>query len=127
MPSNLTCNGCKRTFIYPAKETKTLPMVKITYPFGCSTDEKTETHEPIIIEKSVCPFCYEPDIAVQEEPLQQEKIGNVYVYELTTGPQTELDKLLADGYVPMNRTSKQYVLEKPAAKTGLEKLGDAEQ
>ena len=125
MPSNLVCNICKRTFIYPEKQ--------ITYQFNGIDDPKNAKFihpgdsVPISqIEKQVCPFCYEPDIAVQEEPLQQEKIGNVYVYELTTGPQTELDKLLADGYVPMNRTSKQYVLEKPAAKTGLEKLEEAE-
>ena len=128
MPSNLVCNSCKKTFIYPAKlETKTLPMVKIAYPFGCSTDEKTETHEPIIIEKSVCPHCYKPDIAVQEEPAEAQPT-NVYVHDLVSGPNHDEDKLLAAGWKITARYAKQHHLEKyPIGESVLKKLGDVEQ
>ena len=123
MPSNLVCNSCKKTFIYPAKETKTLPMIKIAYPFGCSTDEKTETHEPIIIEKSVCPHCYEPDIAAQEIPVEEK--GEITA--LLSVPNSEVNNKLTEGYKVLE--DKIYAKETIMVKrvNGLEKLGDAEQ
>jgi hypothetical protein len=61
-----------------------------------------------------CPHCGSQDFdEAPAEPVKQEEICNVYIYELTTGAQTELDKLLASGYKVVNRYSKQYHLEKP--------------
>jgi hypothetical protein len=68
-------------------------------------------------ERSVCPFCKSPTYKEYVEPQPEaEEVGNVYIYELTTGPQTELNKLLADGYKIVNRYAKSYALEKPKAK-----------
>ena len=61
------------------------------------------------IEVYVCPFCKSLNISVAPE----ENIEGVYVYELTTGEQHDLDALLKQGYKIVNRYSKQYHLEKP--------------
>lgn len=69
-------------------------------------------------EVQCCPFCLKdtsiPNVCYTE--LAEENVANVYVYDLTTGPQTQLDQLLADGFKIVNRYSKQYHLEKPKAK-----------
>lgn len=96
--------SCGKLFVYPAKLRK--PILESYQPSGLF--EETETH--------VCPYCGSLDIEeYTPEPLPQqvEEIANVYIYDLTTGPQTQLDKLLADGYKIVNRYSKQYHLEKP--------------
>ena len=67
-------------------------------------------------ETKVCPFCNPINAEISEfiEPAPaQEAVSNVYVYDLTSGAQTELDKLLGQGYKIVNRYSKQYHLEKP--------------
>jgi len=92
---------CGKLFLYPAKRETTTPI----------TEVKLEVH--------VCPYCGSIDIEeYTPEPLAQtvEEIANVFIYDLTTGAQTQLDKLLADGYKIVNRYSKQYHLEKPKAK-----------
>jgi hypothetical protein len=66
------------------------------------------------VEHYVCPFCKELTFTEFIEPTPApEEVANVYVYELTSGAQTALDALLAQGYVIVNRYSKQYHLEKP--------------
>ena len=59
----------------------------------------------------VCPDCGNRNIVEYTEPASE--VANVYIYDLGSGPQTELDGLLAQGYVIQNRYSKQYHLEKP--------------
>lgn len=75
---------------------------------------KSRLEEEIVdagtIEKSVCPFCQSLEYAEYTEPELQ--VEAVYVYDLTTGPQTELAGLLAQGYTIKNRYAKQYILEK---------------
>lgn len=63
------------------------------------------------LETYVCPFCQTKEFEEVKEA--DPAVQNVYIYELGTGPQTALDALLADGYVIVNRYSKQYHLEKP--------------
>jgi hypothetical protein len=72
---------------------------------GLSENEWTEF--------TICPDCDDYNRNISEVPDSAQAIGNVYVYELTTGAQTELDKLLADGYLIVNRYAKAYHLEKP--------------
>ena len=107
MPSTLVCGGCQKTFIYPAKLSKWEPSKTVNVG-----DEDTTSQVSDCTELSVCPFCKSPDIIVQEETAKQETVANVYIYELTSGAQTELDGLLARGYRIVNRYSKQYHLEK---------------
>jgi hypothetical protein len=92
---------CKKTFLHLAKQT-------LTYKPANSADY------PIVLEKYCCPYCKSPDYDEEPtEPVKQQEVSNVYVYDLTGGAQIQLDKLLADGYVIVNRFSKQYHLEKP--------------
>lgn len=66
------------------------------------------------IDISVCPFCESKEYSEFVEPA--EDVESVHIYDLTTGPQTELNSLLAQGYKIVNRYSKQYHLEKPKTK-----------
>lgn len=90
--------------------------IKQPVPYMHPADFVTTAH----LETYVCPYCGSRDIEeYTPEPLPQtvEEIGNVYIYDLTSGAQTGLDKLLAEGYKIVNRYSKQYHLERPKAKT----------
>lgn len=79
-----------------------------------------EGSDQVWIEYKACPECaFEYNYKIEEfvEPLPvpiQEAISNVYIHDLTSGAQTALDALLAQGYRIVNRFSKQYHLEKPA-------------
>jgi hypothetical protein len=87
--------NCKKTFMTPAKKTETLT-------------------ENITQETSVCPHYQSVNYEeAQLQPLAQPQIESVYIYDLTSGKQEALDKLLSEGYVIVNRFSKQYHLEKP--------------
>jgi hypothetical protein len=58
-----------------------------------------------------CPFCQ--SLNFDEIPTIEKQVEAVYVHDLTaTGPQTDLDGLLAQGYVIVGRYAKQYILEK---------------
>lgn len=98
MPATLFCNDCGKKFLYAAKQ------VTIT-----NTDS---------IEKHVCPYCL--NLNITEAPIveaEKEQIEAVYVYDLKSGMQTELNELLAQGFEIVARYSKQYHLEKPKRKT----------
>lgn len=91
--------SCKKLFHYPMKI------------------REYEEQMPNFEEIQVCPYCRSPDFTEYIEPAPiQEEIANVYVYDLGSGAQPELDKLLAEGYRIVNRFSKQYHLEKPKPK-----------
>ena len=101
-------------FLYP--RTVTEHTMKPVY----SVDSLKGTCEPLVdwceVQTKRCPVegCGSLSLSeVVEEPVK-EAVSNVYVYELTSGSQTELDKLLASGYKIVNRYSKQYHLEKVA-------------
>lgn len=104
--------SCGKLFVYPSVLTVTInqnPTVAVSN-LAVQGDNQ-QTH--------VCPYCLSPDIEEYipaPEPQPVEEIQNVYIYDLTTGPQTALDQLLAQGYQIVNRYSKQYHLEKPKAK-----------
>jgi hypothetical protein len=101
------CLNCDKLFVYAATVTADRTVALIDEP-----DKESQG----TIEYKVCPYCASRDIEeVTPEPTVPtvEEIGNVYVYDLTSGPQKELDQLLADGYKIVNRYSKQYHLEKP--------------
>jgi hypothetical protein len=115
MPSNLVCTSCKKTFIYPAHVTEITPSFQA--PNSYAPPNWTTSATPMVtdckqVEYTVCPYCRSLDIQTKEETVPQETVAKVYVYELTTGAQTELDKLLAEGFRIVNRYSKQYHLEK---------------
>jgi hypothetical protein len=93
---------CKKHFHYTAKLTEQIIPNSIYTGFPVNN---TET--------SVCPFClskefieYIPPVEPTEQPV------NVLVIDLTTGPQLQVDRALADGYKIVNRYAKSYVLEK---------------
>jgi len=65
-----------------------------------------------VIERSVCPFCDSREYSEYIESTETKQVENVFIYELTTGPQLGLDKLLAEGYEIVGRSVKLYQLEK---------------
>lgn len=106
------CLNCDKLFIYPAIMTRKNVLTLV--------EHRPEPHDDLYgdgnLEWRVCPYCQSKDIEeYTPEPLPQtvEEIANVYIYDLTTGAQTALDQLLAQGYRIVNRYSKQYHLEKP--------------
>jgi hypothetical protein len=101
---NYQCEKCKKVFIHPAKH------VHFLEPKDIAVDEDTTIKAGDTVETDVCPFCFSKDFS---ECADNQDVSNVYVYDLTSGPQTELDGLLALGYRIVNRYSKQYHLEKP--------------
>ncbi|MGA3289481.1 MAG: hypothetical protein ABSD42_04490 [Candidatus Bathyarchaeia archaeon] len=107
------CEKCQKTFIHTAKETQLLTNVTvISKPNG--KENESRIIQDTTLEFSVCPYCQSKDFTEYIEPAPvQEVVSNVYIYDLTSGPQTELDRLLALGYRIVNRYSKQYHLEKP--------------
>jgi hypothetical protein len=80
---------------------------KFTYPAKQNSINE-DSYESL--EVSVCPFCQSKTFDEYQEPVAN--VESVYIYELTSGPQLGLDKLLADGYVIVNRYAKTYSLEK---------------
>ena len=92
---------CNKTFIHTAKA--------VNYSFPKTTGITTD-----YIETAVCPHCGSKNYdETTQAPVVQVQVESVYIYDLTSGPQTALDALLAQGYVIVNRYSKQYHLEKP--------------
>jgi hypothetical protein len=114
------CLNCDKLFVYPAK----LISVGLNGNHHLETAPTAFMHpaDYVItstVEVHVCPYCNSSDIEeYTPAPLPQtvEEIANVFIYDLTTGAQTQLDRLLADGYKIVNRYSKQYHLEKTKAK-----------
>ena len=105
MPSNLKCLICGQAFLYPATLTE--------------TKENGD-----VLESKVCPFCRSIKIDLQEPevPIDVVQPTNVYVYDLKTGANPELDTLLSQGYQIVGRYAKQYNLEKfPQTETKPEK------
>lgn len=102
MPSHLQCQSCSKIFIYAAK------LIEPQKP-----KMNTPEHTYSTIETYVCPFCQSPNIAEQEpEAPVQEQPSNVFVYDLKSGANPELDLLLQDGWKIVSRYAKQYMLEK---------------
>ena len=97
MPAfNLFCTNCQKRFIYASI--------------------KVEMLESSTLETHVCPYCQSIDLTEAPlETVQPVSVEAVYVHDLTTGNQEALNKLLAEGYVIVNRYAKQYHLEKPKA------------
>lgn len=111
------CLDCKKTFANPAKKTVTeyaemggVPVVE------CQ------------VESFVCPHCKSLNIVeVPQVPAVASVTvpEHVVIYEFTAervkqGSQPELDKLLAEGFVPTEKFSKYWVLEKPKQSQKLE-------
>ena len=76
---------------------------------------RSGSSEHNFIEFKVCPVCPHNNAIIEETVETTINVESVYIYELTTGPQTALDALLAQGYVITNRYAKAYHLEKPKA------------
>jgi hypothetical protein len=111
------CETCKKTFIHPAKVTENTysQPQKIVDNTTAGTINLTEFTSLVLkaVETPTCPHCKSKEYVEFVEPIVTEEIANVYIYDLTNGPQTDLDGLLAQGYRIVNRYSKQYHLEKP--------------
>ena len=88
-------------FVHPAKKTER-HWVHEQKDIATSMGTEFETR--------VCPECRA--IHYTENPQPEQQTTNVYIYDLTTGPQAELDGLLAQGYRIVARYAKQYHLEK---------------
>ena len=106
--------SCKKLFHYTAKKTELFYSEKTQ---GIQQLGTVSIFEPVVLsqkETSVCPYCGNLDFTEYIEPAPiQEAVSNVYVYDLTSGAQTALDALLAQGYKIQQRYAKQYFLEKP--------------
>jgi hypothetical protein len=105
---------CGKTFIHPSVITEhTSKNVRF------QADKADVLSGAVIVDwmeekLTVCPFCKSQVITEFVEPtLTPEEIANVYIYDLTSGVQTKLDELLAQGYRIQSRYAKQYFLEKP--------------
>jgi hypothetical protein len=127
------CQKCKERFHYPAKLiTLGMPQddLKMLSAFIAEAPKDSELI-PLIdiftnlkkafdmasLERCVCPFCQSKTFAEYIEPTVTEQTVNVLVIDLTTGPQLQVDRALADGYKIVNRYAKSYVLEKSAKPT----------
>ena len=106
---------CNFTFTHPAKHientSKQIVKGKETTTFDYLPSYPAETTN--ITETYVCPNCNK--INFTEAVEDASAVESVYIYELTSGPQTELNGLLAQGYVIVNRYAKAHHLEKPKA------------
>jgi len=105
--------NCAKQFHYAAKYT----VHQYSKPEVKEQIGTIITVEPIVlstIEEFLCPFCKSKEFTEYIPPTPtQEEIANVYIYDLTSGAQTALDALLAQGYRIQQRYAKQYFLEKP--------------
>ena len=106
------CLNCEKLFVYPAKSSIPVSM-NISEDDAIANVVRTGKFVAQQ-EMHLCPYCGSLDIeeyVLPSEPVAE--VANVYIYDLTSGAQTELDGLLAQGYRIVNRYSKQYHLEKP--------------
>ena len=116
MPSEFVCEKGHR-FVYPAKQSEATTRTVIP---SLEEQNRQETIVKVIAKETHrCPYCDSLDLSVVED--EQPTVG-VYVADLHTGVNTEIDDLLAKGWVITGRYAKQYVLElkeapKPEAKT----------
>lgn len=82
------------------------------FVYAATANEWKETTS-VSLEKHVYPYCQSLTFSeYTEQPEAQAPVEAVYVYDLTTGMQDGLNKLLAEGFEIVNRFSKQYHLEK---------------
>ena len=100
------CEECGKTFIYAAKVTHFLEPKEI------QKNEDTTLTVGDWVEASVCPFCQSLNFTEYIESVEAQPVEAVYVYDLTSGMQEGLNKLLAEGFEIIARYSKQYMLEK---------------
>jgi hypothetical protein len=105
------CQKCKERFHHPAKQTHFFE------PKNIEINEDTTIKVGDCLESDICPFCFSKKYAEYIEPTITEQPVNVLVIDLTTGPQLQVDRALADGYKIVNRYAKSYVLEKSAKPT----------
>jgi hypothetical protein len=80
-----------------------------TFMFPIISHVGTET---CWVESHQCPYCKEANFNITEYTEPTQDVSNVYIFDLTSGPQTALDDLLAQGYKIVNRYAKAYHLEK---------------
>jgi len=127
MPSLYKCAACGRTFSHPAKQTIEKPVMQFKYSSNCLEPNNyttsalpVEQQSKITLEVYVCPFCESNNFVVQEEPIVTEDVEGVYVADLVSGANPEIDKLLASGWIIKGRFAKQYTLEKPKPKFSMD-------
>ena len=104
------CGDCQRVFSHTAATTEHTSK-NIQTALSTEKGMSLEYVDWFETSFSVCPFCLSKSFNEYVEPA--EDIANVYIYDLTSGPQTALDELLAQGYKIVNRYAKAYHLEKP--------------
>src|SRR3989304_8520301 len=125
------CEACYKMFIHPAKIIETAQdgakdkIYRVLrqsesadeFPFHSEFESIRVTLNNLNsivadgqFEITVCPFCQSRTYTEAPEP--EAKVTNVYVHDLTSGPQGTLDNLLAEGYVIVSRFAKQYHLER---------------
>ena len=111
---------CKRLFHYADKLITTTPQFSTTPtvdPNYSATVQVQSNYWATTRESFVCPYYASKDFVEYVEPLPvQEVVSNVFIYDLTSGAQTDLDALLAQGYRIVSRYAKAYFLEKPQEK-----------
>jgi hypothetical protein len=92
----------KHVFIHPAKTTTPVESEEGGHLSVGSS----------FVETYVCPFCKSLEFTEYIEP--EVGVESVSIYEMkNTGIQTELNKLLAEGYIIKERYAGKYFLEKP--------------
>lgn len=106
MPTTYVCEN-KHTFLHAAKKIESLDDKSASIAVGIGSALSVGN----MVETYVCPECHSIHYSEVVAP-QPEK---TYVAKLGTGPQTEIDDLVAQGYNVVSRYSGQYHLEKPKA------------
>jgi hypothetical protein len=138
------CSKCNKQFLHTAKivtvglpkdQLETLDMMLTEAPKDKDLDPLTDllkslrsTFDLALMEYSACPFCRSKEYTEFIEPTPTpEEISNVYIYDLSSGPQQALDMLLAQGYKIQQRYAKQYFLEKPKVASAKDYIVEAQE
>jgi len=103
------CSECGKVFLHLAKKTVQIgadDKKQVLISLGATTIVMSIP----TLETYVCPFCQ--SLAYEELREPDREVEAVYVHDLTSGPQTALEGLLAQGYEVVGRYAKQYILEK---------------
>ncbi len=101
------CDACGKLFIHPAIKTVSSTPA---FQFDQTTSATLKPLSSETLETHICPFCQ--SLTYSEFAESEPQVETVYVYDLTSGAQTELAGLLAQGYIIKVRYAKQYLLEK---------------
>jgi hypothetical protein len=98
------CEKCKKTFIHPAKLTRTITTIKIKVDIPDDSTSNIQMNPKAstnidALETSVCPFCQSTAYTEAPEPTPDN------LEDILQVPFEQVKEYLGKGYVELNRTS----------------------